>query len=100
MQPSNRPSIPVTEEWSIQAAAAAVQALRDFVLTVEVTGGIFTDVEAGGVVAPYADPDWCDVGEAYLLACTALGRQPRWDREKEHANDEESDGGVASESAL
>jgi hypothetical protein len=100
MQPSNRPSIPVTEEWSIQDAAAAVQALRDFVLTVEVTGGIFTDVDAGGVVAPYADPDWCDVGEAYLLACTALGRQPVWDRSKENENDEESDGAITDEPAL
>jgi hypothetical protein len=64
MQPANAPSNPVAEERSIQDAAMALKALRDFVLTMEVTGGIFTDVDAGGVVAPYADADWCDVGEA------------------------------------
>jgi hypothetical protein len=87
-------------EWSIRDPATALQALRDLVLAVEVTGGIFTDVEAGGVVATCADPDWCDVGEAYLLACTALGREPVWDRNEENGHDEEDDGGdAAGESA-
>jgi hypothetical protein len=86
MQPTNPPSNLVAEEWSIHDSAMALQALRDFVLTVEVTGGIFTDVDAGGVVAPYADPDWCDVGEAYLLACAALGRQPVLDRGAKNEN--------------
>ena len=95
MQQPNTPSNQVATEWSIQDAAAALQALRDFVLTVEVTGGIFTDVDAGGVVAPRADLDWCDLGDAYLLACTALGREPVWDRREENADDEDDDDGNA-----
>jgi hypothetical protein len=94
----NTPSDPAAEEWAIQDSAMALQALRDFVLTVEATGGIFTDVDAGGVVAPYADPDWCDVGEAYLLACAALGRKPVWDQSKENADDSADDDGNAGKS--
>jgi hypothetical protein len=98
MQPVNTPSNLLAEEWAIQDSAMALQALRDFVHTVEATGGIFTDVDAGGVVAPYADPDWCDVGEAYLLACAALGRKPVWDQSKENANDSADDDGSAGKS--
>ncbi len=50
-------------------------ACRDFVDAIDATGGAvrFPD----GFVAPDADHDWIDLGEAYLKACAALGRKPR-----------------------
>jgi hypothetical protein len=44
------------------------------VATIEATGGLrqFSD----GTVAPQGDPEWIDLGEAYLLACAELQRLP------------------------
>jgi hypothetical protein len=44
------------------------------VATIEATGGLrqFRD----GTVAPQGDPEWIDLGEAYLLACAELQRLP------------------------
>jgi hypothetical protein len=48
------------------------QVLGQFVQTVDATGGVFRD--ESGCHAPLADPDWIDLGEAYVEACAALGR--------------------------
>ncbi|HSZ58999.1 MAG TPA: hypothetical protein VK797_25385 [Tepidisphaeraceae bacterium] len=48
------------------------QALCQFVQTVDATGGVFHD--ESGCHAPLADSDWIDLGEAYVQACAALGR--------------------------
>ena len=48
------------------------QALCQFVQTVDATGGVFRD--ESGCHAPLADPEWIDLGEAYVQACAALGR--------------------------
>jgi hypothetical protein len=51
--------------------AAALKALVD---AINATGGL---VSSGPVsVAPAADPEWVDLGDAYLLACEALGVTP------------------------
>jgi hypothetical protein len=51
------------------------KALENFVDCVDATGGIVADDD--GNVAPRADEDWTDLGDAYLEACKALGRKPR-----------------------
>jgi hypothetical protein len=51
-----------------------VAALGCFVEAVEATGGVLIDHQ--GLACPVADPDWIDLGEAYLHACRALGREP------------------------
>ena len=43
-----------------------------FCLTVEATGGVRKD-EAGYYV-PAIDPEWIDLGEAYVAMCRTLGR--------------------------
>ena len=50
------------------------QALLTFIDTIEVTGGI--PQQGDGRIAPIADGDWIDLGEAYLPACNALSRHP------------------------
>jgi transcriptional regulator with XRE-family HTH domain len=51
-------------------------ALTGFVRTIEACGGVF-ESESGA--RPVGDPDWLDLGAAYLTACDALGRTPTWD---------------------
>jgi hypothetical protein len=45
-----------------------------FIQTVEATGGV-TLTDRG--YEPVADPDWLDLGDAYIAACKHLGRQPK-----------------------
>ena len=54
------------------------QALLTFIDTIEVTGG--TREQGDGTVAPIADEDWIDLGEAYLQACNALGHPLKYAR--------------------
>ncbi len=49
-------------------------ALSAFVDTVEATGGVET--HRNGLRSPAADVEWLDLGEAYVIACEALGRVP------------------------
>ena len=49
-----------------------------FIDTIEVTGGIRE--QGDGTVAPIADGDWIDLGEAYLQACNALSHPPKYAR--------------------
>ena len=51
-----------------------VAALESFVDAIEATGGVIIDHQ--GLACPVPDPDWIDLGEAYLHACRALGREP------------------------
>lgn len=51
-----------------------VAALDGFVRTIEATGGVVR--LPSGHHVPRIDPDWVDLGEAYLMACAAIGRQP------------------------
>jgi hypothetical protein len=53
-------------------------ALDDFIETIEAVGGCFRN--EGGVFAPAGDPDWTDLGDAYVRACNAIGRIPQIDR--------------------
>lgn len=53
--------------------AVAIDALTLLVATVNQTGGMLH-----GEDAPAGDPDWVDLGTAYLLACEALGREPKY----------------------
>lgn len=50
-------------------------AAERLVSTVNATGGAlrFTD----GTVAPAGDPDWIDLGDAYLAACAELVQEPK-----------------------
>lgn len=55
----------------------ALTALCD---TIESTGGLVRG--DSGLLAPAGDEDWIDLGEAYVLACRALGREPMIDAEE------------------
>lgn len=59
----------------VPATPTARHVLADLCDTIEATGGVRR--EASGHVAPVADPDWIDLGEAYLAACEVLGRKPK-----------------------
>ena len=52
----------------------ARDALQAFVSTVEATGGVEED---NGIYTPVADSEWIDLGDAYVAACRALGREPK-----------------------
>lgn len=54
--------------------------IERFVDTIEATGGIERDHK--GYEVPHADPDWIDLGEAYIFACDVIGREPvRYDQQ-------------------
>ena len=49
-------------------------ALHTFIETIEATGGCIRNED--GMVAPAGDPEWPDLADAYVQACTAIGRTP------------------------
>lgn len=49
---------------------ALKRAALEFVSTIELTGGLDADDQ------PAVDPEWYDLGQAYVAVCRALGRQP------------------------
>lgn len=56
-------------------------ALREFVSCINATGGVQV-IKQGqssevGLHVPVADPDWIDLGEAYMQACEALDVAPQ-----------------------
>ncbi len=51
-----------------------LDALQAFVATIDATGGV--ERNSDGYPAPVADPEWTDLGFAYLKACDSLGRKP------------------------
>ena len=58
----------------VESLLKKVQALTEFVEAIEATGGVAKD--DSGLLAPVADPEWVDLGEAYASACRAIGREP------------------------
>jgi hypothetical protein len=52
----------------------ALAALEKLVGTVEATGGVL--VNRKGHYLPVGDPEWIDLGDAYMDACSALDRIP------------------------
>jgi hypothetical protein len=51
------------------------EALLNFCTTIESTGGVIQYKD--GNYAPEGDPEWIDLGDAYLAACAALERKPK-----------------------
>jgi hypothetical protein len=51
------------------------RALWKLIDAIEATGGVRRDEK--GFMAPVADGDWIDLGEAYLMACEAVGKEPK-----------------------
>jgi hypothetical protein len=49
------------------------KALEQFVRTVEATGGVIRS--ESGCYEPLGDPEWIDIGDAYVEACAVLGRE-------------------------
>jgi len=70
--------IPVEDEENMPDNDKISKALMSFVSTVESTGGVVQRED--GLHYPVADEEWIDVGEAYLEACEALGRDPKVER--------------------
>lgn len=52
-----------------------IEALTEFINAIEATGGCVLDDR--DMATPVADPEWVDLGEAYLKACEALCREPK-----------------------
>jgi hypothetical protein len=53
----------------------AERALLEFVETIDTLGGVF--LASDGEHRPVGDPDWSDLGRAYMQACEALGQDPK-----------------------
>lgn len=51
-------------------------ALKEFCDDIDQTGGLVLHDE-GCHYVPAASDDWIDLGETYLKACKALGREPK-----------------------
>lgn len=64
------PSVPVA--FTPEQVARMHMALLSFIETVESTGGVDADT-----LAPAGDPEWIDLGEAYVEACNALETIPK-----------------------
>jgi hypothetical protein len=52
----------------------AKDVLRKLVDTIEATGGVTHDRK--GLYRPAGDEDWVDLGDVYVQACRALGKEP------------------------
>jgi len=57
------------------AVTKMVKALALFIDCIDFTGGIMLD--EGKNPVPCVDPEWYDLGDAYVQACEALGRTPK-----------------------
>jgi len=80
MSPAQQENPPKAPEDPVRAV------LEEFVEAVEATGGV--NRHDAITVAPCADESWTDLGDIYLKACEALGREPVID-EGEYEEDEE-----------
>lgn len=78
-----KPGVTVTFEsdFVVRGIPETVAALNQLCTTIAQTGGMYRGEDIGdepgeNADAPVADPDWIDLGEAYLTACEALGFVP------------------------
>lgn len=62
-----------SRDWNRTLTPCARQQLVD---TIDATGGIYERT-----CAPLADPEWVDLGVAYLQACGELGVEPYYREE-------------------
>lgn len=53
--------------------STTAEALEALVSTINNTGGVTR--YPSGTLSPKGEPDWTDLGDAYWLACKALGRE-------------------------
>jgi hypothetical protein len=51
-------------------------ALEKFVSCINVTGGMLK-YESGNIAGCGGDPEWIDLSDAYVVACEALGIEPK-----------------------
>ncbi len=65
---------PARDDHETSPVAAMRSALDAIIDTIEASGGGIRGED--GLLSPEGDPDWIDLGEAYVLACTAIGRTP------------------------
>lgn len=77
------------DDYDPSALAAASKALNALCTTIVQTGGMLHGENIGDEPgenedAPAADPDWVDLGSAYLLACEALGFEPLYSDDPEN----------------
>ena len=68
----------------VDKVCSLTDALILFVRTIEAAGGIHA--HSRGYFTPVGDPDWIDLGEAYVEACAVLGRQCKIMNEMEEDN--------------
>jgi len=71
---------PASEEGQLLSdqlyrTSEVIAALKAFVDTINATGGVVSS--ESGTMAPAADGEWFDLGDAYATACKALGLIPR-----------------------
>lgn len=52
-----------------------IGAAARLVSTVNATGGVVQYPD--GTIAPVGEPEWTDLGDAYMAACTELGIEPQ-----------------------
>lgn len=82
------PNIGVPDaEWHALSVPPAIQALLAFVSTVDACGGLVPadcDGADKGLLAPAGDPEWVDLGDAYIEACKVLNRKPALESAKRH----------------
>lgn len=55
--------------------AGEMTACDRLISTIEATGGVIA--YENGTFGPVGDPDWIDLGDAYVSACQEAGREPR-----------------------
>ena len=59
----------------VEINSRCFNALTALISTIEATGGVVRTWD--GMYEPAGDPEWVDLGDAYVLACHALGRVPQ-----------------------
>lgn len=63
-----------------------LRVLEALVQTIEDTGGVVHDRK--GLYQPLGDREWIDLGDVYVQACRAIGRQPKLVEDDEDGEDE------------
>lgn len=68
-----------TESMSTEKCTTAppgvMTARERLISTIEATGGVIAYED--GTFGPVGDPEWIDLGDAYVSACEEAGREPR-----------------------